>query len=94
MFPSVVVKVIIDYVSNFEFLSWICQNKLNNQKLSVNENAIEYLEQNKNKINWHWLSSNLNAIDLLQLNKDKTSWGYFIRKSKCHTFIGAKHTKY
>ena len=34
MFPCVVEDIIMNYVSNYEFLSWICKDKINNHELS------------------------------------------------------------
>ena len=53
---------------------WIDINKIDWDYLSVNQNAIELLKENKNKINWDLLSKNPNAIELLKENKNKISW--------------------
>ena len=42
--------------------------------LSLNDNAIEILENNKDKINWYYLSLNPNAINLIKNNLDKIDW--------------------
>ena len=66
------------------------QDLIDWELLSLNENAIELLEDKiqaerfilRNNysaeylINWQYLSSNKNAIDLLQNNKNKINWSW------------------
>ena len=42
--------------------------------ITINENAINLLENNQEKINWNYLSKNPNAIHLLEKNIDKINW--------------------
>ena len=57
-----------DWIHKFLFLDnfW--------QKLCLNSNAVDLLEQNQDKIDWNWLSLNPNAIYLLEQNQDKIDW--------------------
>ena len=42
--------------------------------LSMNPNAIKFLESNPEKINWFYLCLNPNAIELLESNQDEITW--------------------
>jgi hypothetical protein len=55
----------------YKLLNWIDKDKIYWDWLSLNPNAIYYLEQNPDKINWNWLSKNPNAIHYLEQNQDK-----------------------
>ena len=66
--------VIHVYMNCYKLLDWVDLNKLDWERLSLNENAIHLLEQNPDKINWDILSINPNAIHLLEQNQDKIDW--------------------
>ena len=73
------IELILTYYWSFlpkkkVLLEWIDIEKLDWKMLSVNVNAIDFLEANKDKINWKYLSKNSNAIRLLETNLDKISW--------------------
>jgi hypothetical protein len=73
------IELILTYYWSFlpkkkVLLEWIDIEKLDWKMLSVNANAIDFLEANKDKINWKYLSKNSNAIRLLETNLDKISW--------------------
>ena len=55
-------------------LDWICPNKLINNNLSKNPNAISFLKENPHKIDWYYISENPEAIDIIKANLDKISW--------------------
>ena len=58
--------------------SWISQEKINFNILSLNKNksSIHILEKNPDKINWMNLSLNPNAIHLLEQNPEKICWDF------------------
>ena len=62
------------FPTKYVLRSWIPINKLNGYGLSLNPNAVDFLEENHNMINWRELSSNPNAIELLKANPDKIDW--------------------
>ena len=74
--PLDVIKLIASYITKrkMKLLDWIDLNKLEWRSLSVNNNAIDLLEDNQYKINWMNLSRNDNAIHLLEANQDKIEW--------------------
>ena len=53
---------------------WIDLEKLDKLSLSLNPNAINFLEANQNKINWNNLSFNPNAIKLLNEKRDRIDY--------------------
>jgi len=55
-------------------LDWICHDKLINNNLSKNPNAISFLKENPHKIDWYYISENPEAIDIIKANLDKISW--------------------
>ena len=55
----------------YKLVDWINKDNLDYKELSLNLNAISFLEQNPLKIDWSSLSQNPNAIELLLLNQDK-----------------------
>ena len=59
-------------------LEWIPINKLDCDMLSLNLNAINFLEENEDKINWRYLSENPNAIKLLENNKNEHNSSLYI----------------
>ena len=59
-----------------EFLHWIDEKLLNDDWLSMNINACDYLEANPDKINWSTISENPGAIRLLEANPDKIDWEF------------------
>jgi hypothetical protein len=62
-------------IKKFKLLQWIDPTKLLNMEwLSINPNAIDYLEANPEKIDWDWLSGTPNAIHILEQNIYKINW--------------------
>ena len=57
----------------YKLSSWLPSNKLANDFVSANPNAIDFLSlpQNRRLIAWHILSENPNAIDFLSLPENK-----------------------
>ena len=64
-----------------ELLNWINEKLLCSDHLSMNTNAIDYLEANPHKINWVHISDNSSAIRSLEANPDKISWSVFISQN-------------
>ena len=55
--------IIAKYVNEkYKLLDWININRLNNNNLSLNKNAIELLKENKDKIVWWIFSQNPNIF--------------------------------
>lgn len=67
-------------------LDWIPIDKLDLNILSLNLNAIDFLEENEDKIYWNNLSSNKNAIHLLENNLDKINWFYLSSNPSIFTY--------
>ena len=69
-------KTLLEY----KLRSWLPSNKLANDFVSANPNAIDFLSlpQNRRLIAWHILSENPNAIDFLSLpeNKERIFYHY------------------
>ena len=69
-------KTLLEY----KLRSWLPSNKLANDFVSANPNAIDFLSlpQNRRLIVWHILSENPNAIDFLSLpeNKERIFYHY------------------
>ena len=72
--PTVIIDIIVEYLAEYELLSWIDKNTLHYIMLSLNPNAIHLLERNPDKIDWEELSGNPAAIHLLERNPDKIDW--------------------
>ena len=58
---------------------WVDISKLNWDRLSRNQNAIDLLKENPDKIDWEAMSANPNAIDILKENPEKINWEYLSR---------------
>jgi hypothetical protein len=74
--PDKALKVIKEkYITllKYTLVSWLPSNKLSNDFVSANPNAIDFfsLEQNRTFISWYVLSENPNAIDFLSLPENK-----------------------
>ena len=50
-----------------KILDWIDINKLELSKMSLNENAVPYLNQHNELINWKLMCKNKNAIHLIKI---------------------------
>jgi hypothetical protein len=84
--PEKVLKIMKEkYITllKYKLRSWFPSNKLSNDFVSANLNAIDFfsLPQNRRLIAWHILSENPNAIDFLSLpaNKSFISYHYLSR---------------
>jgi hypothetical protein len=84
--PEKVLKIMKEkYITllKYKLRSWFPSNKLSNDFVSANPNAIDFfsLPQNRRLIAWHILSENPNAIDFLSLpaNKSFISYHYLSR---------------
>jgi hypothetical protein len=76
IFP--VIEKMID-IENTLTIVKICLDKIKNN-LSINPNAISFLEKNPRFINWKLLSSNPNAIFYFRFTKIKTPYKFFIHE--------------
>lgn len=60
---------------------WINLSDLNMGQMSLNENAIDILQNNKDKINWMNLAQNFNGFEIIKNNlsifNDKKCWNIF-----------------
>ena len=67
-------KTLLEY----KLRSWFPSNKLSNDFVSANPNAVDFfsLQQNRRFINWYILSENPNAIDFLSLPENKSFISY------------------
>ena len=81
--PDDVVKIIKEKYKTllkYKLRSWLPSNKLANDFVSANPNAIDFLSlpHNRRLIAWHILSENPNAIDFLSLpeNKERIFYHY------------------
>lgn len=74
--PDESLKLITDHYQTllkYELRDWYPRNKLANDFVSANLNAIDFLslQQNRRLIAWHILSENPNAVDFLSLPENK-----------------------
>ena len=76
--PTVIIDIVLEYLTEYKLLSCIDENKLNWILLSLNTAAIHLLEQNSDKIDWGLLSTNPAAIHLLEQNLKKNRLVVFI----------------
>jgi hypothetical protein len=68
-----IIKEKYETLLKYKLRSWFPSNKLSNDFVSANPNAIDFfsLQQNRRFIAWHILSENPNAIDFLSLPDNK-----------------------
>jgi len=78
-----IIKEKYETLLKYKLRSWFPSNKLSNDFVSANPNAIDFfsLQHNRRFIAWHILSENPNAIDFLSLpaNKSFISYHYLSR---------------
>ena len=74
--PDESLKLITDHYQTllkYKLVDWLPSNKLSNDFVSANPNAIDFfsLPHNRRLIAWHILSENPNAVDFLSLPENK-----------------------
>jgi hypothetical protein len=69
------------------FLPWLRMETLNMETLSLNPNAMFYLEQHIDTIDWAILSSNPSAIDLLTQHMDNIHFSAFYQNPATIPYI-------
>jgi len=68
-------------------LDWIDKNKLFNERLSFNQCAVYYLEDNPDLINWSYMSRNPSGIEILKNNKHKINWSWITSNENAKDII-------
>ena len=70
----------------YQLLDWISPDNLQGNGLSLNPNAIEFLEKHPEKIIWDYLSENPSAVHILKKNPEKNQLVVSLEKSRCDSY--------